>query len=449
MIIWDTFLKEQSKEFGYEAVKKWLRPLKIVRFDACNIFLEAQDAFQVMWFQEHIQQKANVSLKNNNGKPIKVHIRVKGEVTPQKKVETKVEEPSFSLKFDEIDPRFTFAHFANFPSNELELKVLAKTAGYDLEKGNLSEEGPDLKSYNPIYVFGPKGIGKTHLLMATAKVLQDRGLNAIYVRTETFTEHVVSAIKGAHMEHFREAYRKVDVLIVDDVHLLSNKKATQEEFFHSFNSLHLSCKQIILSANCSPFELKEIEPRLISRFEWGITLPLKGPKPEEVLELLLKRAEALDFKLPQKIADFLINTFTNNITTLNRALEALILRLHLNGGKAPLSVSLAKHLLGDLILEEERAALSPKKILKAVADYFELNVEELARASKEKELTKPRHLACYLCRTLLKMPYVKIGDIISRDHTTVMSSVKLVEKNLNENEPDYSRAINQLTKLLS
>jgi chromosomal replication initiator protein len=445
MIIWDTFLKEQSKEIGYEAVKKWLRPLKIVRFDACNLYLEAEDAFQIMWFKEHIEEKASHSLKNNNGKPIKVHIKVKGEIPPLKKTQEKEEEPQFTLRFDQIDPRFTFPHFANFPSNELTYKVFSKIAGY-------TEEGaqePELKTFNPVYLFGSKGLGKTHLLMATAKELQKKGLDVLFVKTETFTEHVVSAIKSAKMAEFREAYRKVDVLIVDDVHLLSNKKATQEEFFHSFNSLHLSNKQIILSANSSPQDLKEIEPRLVSRFEWGITLPLVTPAKEEVLKIILTRAQALDFKLPQKIAEFLVETFTNNITTLNRALEALILRLHLNGTKNPLSISLVKHLLSDLMIEEERSALSPKKILKIVSDYFELEQEELTSPSREKELTKPRHIVCYLCRSLLKMPFIKIGDFIGRDHTTVMSSVKLIETHLKNNDPEYLKLIENIKKTIN
>jgi chromosomal replication initiator protein len=447
MQAWEQFLQIQEAELGAETVKKWLRSLKVKRFDACNLYLEAKDSFQALWFEEHIRSKAQVKLVNGNNKKIQIHLSIANAVAPQKrKAKSKKEwaPPTFQLVFDDLDPLCLFENFVVTEENILAHKLL---------KEIVAPEGAgstQLGTFNPIYIYGPGGSGKTHLLTSMAHALQARGLKTIYARAETFTEHVVSAIRAGEMSTFRQAYRNIDVLLIDDVHVFSRKGATQEEFFHTFNTLHLANKQIILTASCSPQELQLIEPRLVSRFEWGIVLPISTVKQEEMEQILALKMQALHFPLPDAISQFLIETFTSNPKALMRALQALVLRLHLDAQNtsSTLTIPAIKTLLADLLAEEEKSTITPQKIIRAVAEYFGIRTEDILGKAQTRECVLPRQLAMHLCRHHLKLPFMKIGELFSRDHSTVMSSVKQVQKNLDGNQADIVGSWHAILKKL-
>lgn len=454
MQAWENFLAKQENELGQETVTKWLKPLKVLRFDACNLHLEAQDSFQVLWFEEHIRQKVNSKFINNNNKKIKIHLSVADSVkvpifskTKEKKGKESTSQyspPPFSLTFSELNPHYTFKQFVVSESNNF---------AYQLLKEVSSEKNKKTDTFNPIYVYGGTGTGKTHLLISCAHAMKKKGLNIIYAHADTFTEHVVSAIRAGTMSTFRQAYRNIDVLILDNVHVFSRKGATQEEFFHTFNTLHLHGKQIILSANCSPQELQLIEARLISRFEWGVVLPLEMLKKDEMAQVLQNRAAALNFELSPEVADFLLNTFVSNVKSLIKALEALILRSHLNenGSKSKstdITEAIAKNFLADLMIEEEQAAVTPTKIIQAVAEHHGLRPEDILGKAQTRDCVLPRQMAMYLCRDKLGMPFVKIGDLFSRDHSTVMSSVKQIKKILEGADKEVEGSLTKITKKL-
>lgn len=433
MHAWQKFLKALEADLGPETVNQWLRSLTILKFDACNLYLEAKDTFQALWFEEHIRQKTQTKLLNNNNKRIKVHLSIAN--APQK-TQTKNKKdspppvpPKFTLGFDEIDPYFTLDLFVSNEKNSLTHKLFCGLNGE-----NKSIPSTELGIFNPIYVHGPSGSGKTHLLMATAHALRAQDKKVIYARAETFTEHVVTAIRAGEMSVFRQAYRNIDVLIIDDVHGFSRKGATQEELFHTFNSLHLAGKQIILSANCSPAELQFIEPRLVSRFEWGIVLPIEPLEQDSLAQLLQKKMEALNFPLHSKIVTFLIETFNSNIKSLIKAFEALILRSHMRQNSSTLTLTLAKQLLADLMQEEQRAIITSDKIIQKTVEHFGICSEDVLGKSQSRNFVIPRQIAMYLCRHHLKMPFMKIGDLFSKDHSTVMSSVKVVQKGIDQND---------------
>src|SRR6267154_1330658 len=217
----------------------------------------------------------------------------------------------------------TLENFVIGIDNQVMFHFFCELVGYN-PKEEKSDIPPTIGILNPIYLWGGAGCGKTHLLIALAQAFCKKGLNALYARAETFTEHVVSAIRASEMQSFRKAYRHVDVLLIDDVHLFARKNATQEEFFHTFNTLHTSGRQIILSSKYSPALLEEIEPRLVSRFEWGINIHFEKLKSEELKEMLLKRCTSLNFRLSDEVINFLVQIFQSS-KSLNRALEALIL----------------------------------------------------------------------------------------------------------------------------
>lgn len=448
MRAWEDFLGLQEKELGGSVVNQWLRPLKVLRFDACNLYLEAGDSFKAVWFEEHMRHKVQMHLFNNNGKPIKVHLSVASQ-KQKENANKKASAPTstFKLTFDTVSADFSFPHFITSQGNLLAYKLLCEACGYQPKSENLP------LSFNPIYLFGRSGTGKTHLLSATANFLKEQGYHAIYVRADTFTEHVVNAIRSGEMQTFRKAYRHADALLIDDIEILSRKGATQEELFHTFNTLHTEGKQIIVSSHCSPQELKYIEPRLVSRFEWGIVVPMQGISKEEMQQVLLQKARRVQFPLHEGVVEFLLETFNHSTKNLVRALEALVLRTHLNQGlgttqQLPLPLNSVKHILADLILEEEKAILTPEKIVKSVAEHYGIRTDDILSKSQSRECVLPRQIAMHLCRHHLHLPYIKIGDLFSRDHSTVMASVRLVEKGLEEKNLEILGSINSILKKL-
>lgn len=471
MQTWDIFLKEQEQAFGKETVNRWLRTLHVQRFDACNLYLEGKDSFQTLWFEEHIRPKLKTFV-NNNGTPIKVHLAIKGSGRPvadkneggkEKKTAKKKKETitsSFTITFEELDPTHTLDEF--IPTSE---NLIVTKLQEELEAGltaarteQLSEKKPfsiPKQFVNPIYIYGSHGAGKTHLLQALAQKFKGLGLQVIYARCELFTDHVVRAIRAAEMAKFREVYRRADVLIIDDVHALAKKAATQEEFFHTFNTLHTAGKQIILSANVSPQNLQAIEPRLISRFEWGISLPLFPLEKREIVELIEKRSKFLNLPLHERTVEFLVETFPSNTKAIMRALHALMLRAHLQekapkaGVKPSITAIQAKALLADIIEEENDKKLVPEKIIHTIAEFYGITEEDILGKSQSRDCMLPRQISMYLCRHLLKLPYMKIGDLFTRDHSTVMSSIRGIDKQLNSDSADLRATLNLLEQRLA
>lgn len=453
MQAWEDFLKLQEKELGTDTVAKWLRTLKVLRFDACNLYLQAKDSFQALWFEEHIRHQLQSKFFNNNNKRIRIHLSTtndRPEEKPQAK-KSKAPETStsnhltpFSISFEELDPYCSFDNFVTTDGNLLGFKLLHELCTHPTNSDTGQLPAP---TFNPIFLHGHRGVGKTHLLMACAHELKKRQLKVIYSRAETFTEHVIKAIRAGEMQTFRKAYRNIDVLLIDDVHVLSRKSATQEEFFHTFNTLHLEGKQLVLTSNCAPQELKFIEPRLVSRFEWGIVLPLT-PLPKEKLRIFLQnKSRSLHFELQKDVTEYLIETFPSSAQALSRAIEALSLRSHLDEHAPPtskLTIDRVQAYLSDLIVEEQHAAITPQKILQTVAEFYGIRTDDILSKSHAREYTLPRQVSMYLCRSQLNMPYMKIGDFFSRDHSTVMTSVKQIRKQLDTTNKELSGSIGSI-----
>lgn len=448
MQAWDEFLVLQEAELGIETVHKWLKSLKILRFDACNLHLEAKDSFQAMWFEEHIRQKIQTQFVNNNSKKIKVHLTV-ANAAPRKAKDTKrgnqktPSTPQFTLSFDDLDPFCTFENYTASEKNVLAEKLLRSLS-------DSSDSSSQLGTFNPIYIHGSPGTGKTHLLMSTAHALQQKGLRVLYARAETFTEHVVSAIRLGEMSTFRQAYRNKDVLIIDGVQVFSKKGATQEELFHTFNTLHLENKQILLSANCAPAELQHIEPRLVSRFEWGVVLNLFPLDREDLAKVLHQKANFMKFPVHAKVIDFLLDHFTSGCKSLIKALEALTLRAHMGGQAArhtgTITVAMAKQILQDLLAEEQQRVLTAEKAIQLIAEVFGIKADDIMGKAQTRDCVFPRQLAMHVCRHKLKMPFTKIGELFSKDHSTVMTSVKLIHQGLEANDKEIFGAYQSIQK---
>lgn len=444
MRAWEQFLDIQEEDLGKGVVDKWLRSLKVLHFDAGNLFLEATDPFQIMWFEEHVRKKVKDGLSNNNNRAIKVHLAL-SKLIPAKQKKTKKQaskpaEKAFGLAFDALDPLYSFESFIDSKENTFALRAL---------KEALTTNGHP--PFNPLFLYGKEGSGKTHLLKASARLLLSKGLKPLYCSAETFTDHVVSAIRAAEMTHFRNAYRMADALIIDDVDILGRKWATQEELFHTFNTLHTQGKQIILASSCTQKDLQYIEPRLVSRFEWGLSLPLKSPSKDLLKGILEEKGKRMNFGLKPRVIDFLVDTFTSSPSASVRALEALILRSHIEGVRthtAQINLSLPElgRILHDLIQDEEAKVLTAAQIVKTVADYYGIRKDDILGKSQTRECALPRQIAIYLCRTKLDMPYMRIGELLSRDHSTIMSSFKLIQKGVEASDPNIAPIVSFLDR---
>lgn len=399
---WQEFVSELEHELGSNTIQEWMP--KVTRFDAGNIYLEAKDSFQISWFNEHIKPRLK-GFHNYNQRPIKIHLEtIKKNVA---KVETF--QKKFEINSDPIDPEMSLENFINIENNCVISKLLEETASAN-------------PIYNPIFIFGPKGAGKTHLLIGAALLCKKNGKRVFYVKAETFTEHVIQAIRLSQMRDFRKIYRNIDLLIIDDIQDFAKKWATQEEFFHTFNTLHTEGKQIIISSNTSPMKLTEIEPRLISRFEWGISLPLEKTEPSLLLDM---KAKIWNMPLNKDLKEFLLKKCPQDPIM---ALQAL----HVRSKGENVSLLVAEKLIKDLIQIEEKVILTPDMIITKTANHYGITSDDILGKSQMKEFAFPRQVAMYLCRKHLKIPFQKLGEIFGRDHSTVMSSFKQIEKAADE-----------------
>ncbi|AAF39363.1 Chromosomal replication initiator protein DnaA 1 [Chlamydia muridarum str. Nigg] len=445
MRAWEEFLLLQEKEIGTDTVNKWLRSLKVLCFDACNLYLEAKDSFQVTWFEEHIRHKVKANLINNNGKPIRVRVTSLDKSTPFKESQIQQEKTAyFTMQYGDIDPQMSFANFLVTPENDLPVRILQEFA-------KVSEQGKGFP-FNPIYLFGPESSGKTHLMQAAVGILREAGVKTLYVSSQLFTEHLVSAIRSGEMQRFRAFYRNVEALFIEDIEVLSGKGATQEEFFHTFNSLHTEGKLIVISSIFAPGDLKAMEERLISRFEWGIAVPVSPLTREGLKSFLERRIEQLNIRIEETALDFLIQALSSHIKSLLHALTTLAKRV----AYKKLSHQLlyqgdVEALLQDVLQAAEHIRLTPSGIVRATAQYYGVSPENILGRSQSREYVLPRQVAMFLCRQKLSLSYVKIGEVFSRDHSTVISSIRAISQKLDEDdrESDVSCGVQELTKRLS
>ncbi|MBQ8510137.1 MAG: chromosomal replication initiator protein DnaA [Clostridia bacterium] len=300
-------------------------------------------------------------------------------------------------------------------------------------------------AYNPLFIYGPSGLGKTHLLYAIINHIRNTRpeLKIVYVKGEEFTNQLIDSISKKTPEQFREKYRTADVLLIDDIQFIAGRDSTQEEFFHTFNALYEDHKQIILTSDRPPRDIKTLEDRLKSRFEWGITADIQPPDADLRAAILKKKASAMNIQLSNDVVNFLAENLKSNIRQMEGAIKKLGALSLLTG--TPISIELAKNSIADLMTGGEPVSVTIDRILEKVAKKNGMTVDDIKSSKRNKEIAHARHIAIYLVRKLTDISLPQIGKLFKRDHTTVLNSLKTVERELGSNS-EIDIEVNELMK---
>ena len=344
------------------------------------------------------------------------------EEKPAKKKKTSV--PSEYL--GNLNPKYTFDTFVVGPTNKMAHAVSVAVA-----------ESPG-GSYNPLFLYGGAGLGKTHLMHSIAHhIINNRkDLRVLYVTSEKFTNELIDSLKHDKNKEFRDKYRNIDVLLIDDIQFIIGKESTQEEFFHTFNELHEAKKQIVISSDKHPREISTLEERLRSRFEWGITADIQPPDYETRMAILKKRAELENLEIDSEVMQYVATNITSNIRELEGALNKICVFANLEN--RPVTLSLAEEALKDII--ETQKEITPEFIMEVVAEHYNITVSDILSRKKNKEIANPRQICMYLSRKYTNSSLQAIGKIMgNRDHTTVIHACEKVTEDLNGDHGDELR----------
>jgi chromosomal replication initiator protein len=419
--VWDDALTRIETKVNNYSFHTWFSHTSLVRDDGSTVFVRVNDHAAVEWMHKHYTALIGEAL-TEIGRPRATVVFLPEGTTPSAAddpglVIPQAAEPSTDPRSptDGLSPRYSFETFIVGASNQFAHAACRAVA-----------ETPS-RSYNPLFLYGGVGLGKTHLMHAIGHYIltHSPGLKLTYISAERFMNEVINAIRYDRILEFRERYRSVDILLVDDIQFIVGKERTQTEFFHTFNALHDAQKQIILSSDCPPHQITELEERLRSRFEWGLIADIQPPDLETKIAILKRKADAEGVFLPDDVALFIAGRIKSNIRELEGSLIRLLAFGSLTGRE--LSLALAQEALRDVIRQEERA-VTIDMIQKFVADYYQLKMAELKSRNNSKSVAMPRQVAMYLCKALTNASLPEIGKSFGgKHHSTVIHSVRKVE----------------------
>ncbi len=419
---WQSVLGQLQMEMPRASFDTWVRDTRPLSFDGGVMTVGVRNAYARDWLDSRLSNTVSRLLVGIMDANVAVNFVVEGEEereTPGAAEQAEVMNDAAPMgaraRNMSLNPRYIFDTFVVGAGNRLAQAACLAVA-----------EKP-ARAYNPLFLYGGVGLGKTHLLHAIGNACNARGLNVLYVSSEEFTNDMISAIRTHTTQAFREKYRSADVLLVDDIQFIAGKESTQEEFFHTFNTLHGQDKQIIVSSDRSPKSLVTLEERLRSRFEWGLTADIQPPDLETRLAILRSKAERTGRYVPDDVLQEIARRVQSNIRELEGALNRIIAFADLSG--STLNASLVNVALSDLL--PQRAELQPQAVIDAVARFFNLSVEKLLSADRSRNVALPRQLAMYILREDVKVSLPQIGEVIGgRDHTTVMHGIKKIESGI-------------------
>ena len=441
--LWPQVLDQVRAELSEQSFSTWFSPITCVDISGEKVTLGVPDQFSVDWIRDHYQNlivSSVSSLLGTSERPA-LHMEIVEGVekkTPaherrSERPETPLDLPKTSLS--SLNSTYTFENFVVGSGNRF-----AQAAAFAVS------ESP-AKRYNPLFIYGSSGLGKTHLMQAIAHELIQRspGAKALYTSSEKFVNQLVQAIQNRTQVAFRNRYRSVDILLIDDIHFIAGKEATQEEFFHTFNALYDDHKQIVVSSDRPPKDIPGLEERLIGRFAWGLVVDVQPPDLETRLAILRKKVARDKTRVPDDVLNFIASKIKSNIRELEGALLRVLAFASLTG--ASVTVEAAQGILKDSLLEEYKK-ITIDLVQKKTAEYYDISISDMRVKRRSKTIAFPRQVAMYLVKQLTSASLPEIGrQFGGKHHTTVLHSINKIEE-LRRNDKDLNRTIAKLMDAL-
>lgn len=417
--LWPEIKDKIRASLNEQSFQTWFSPVEFHGFENNILLLSVPDEFYADWLKQHYEELVRDAATLLGSRP-EIRFVVKqpaGLTTATSRLTPKTESaPNQTQNQHGLNANFTFDRFVVGPSNRFAHAASVAVA-----------EAP-AKAYNPLFIYGPVGLGKTHLMQAVAhKMVQERSdAKVLYISSERFTNLLITAIQNRSMPRFRERFREADILLVDDIHFIAGKESTMEEFFHTFNTLYDAHKQIVVSSDRPPKEIPALEERLISRFAWGLVTDIQPPNLETRVAILQSKLERTNTHMPQDVLFFIANHIKSNIRELEGALVRISAYSSLTN--TPINLAMTREVLKDTV-REESGRISIETIQKEVADFFHVKISDMRAKRRSKNIAHPRHVAMFLVRELTSHSLLEIGQYFGgRDHSTVLHACGRIEE---------------------
>ncbi len=434
--VWQSCLKTIEETVGTQVFELWFKPIKVMQIKEQQATIELPNRFYREWIEEHYPNIIPDVITGILKRQIAVKYKVaekQGAGTRRVEAQMEGRKARLASRGIYLNPKYTFENFIIGPSNQFAgaaAKAVTNALG---------------KTYNPLFIYGGVGLGKTHLLNAIGNHTIDRSpdIKLIYIPAEQFTNEFVYAMRNDKMGAFKEKYRNADILLIDDIQFIAGKTGTQEELFYTFNALYESQKQIVISSDRPPKEITPLTDRLKSRFTWGLIADMQPPDVETKLAILWEKAKMEGITLADDVAHYLASRIRSNIREMEGCLIRLGAHASLTGQK--INLDMAKEILKDIIQEDEEL-ITIEKIQKVVCEYYGIKVQELKARNRSREIAVPRQVAMYLSKQMTDTSLSEIGKSFGgKDHSTVIHSCKQVEAKKTTNE-EFNRRIETLIR---
>jgi chromosomal replication initiator protein len=427
---WRSVLGEIEVTAGRSSYVTWLRNARLLTYEDGQFVIGLPNGYAKEWVEQRMLSDLKRMLSERLGRSVALTLVVMsqshaGGAATEGALLREPAPARMDDANDGLQKRYTFEAFVVGSGNRMAHAAAMAVAEAPAER------------YNPLFLYGGSGLGKTHLLHAIGNYVRQRNLQCRYVTSETFTNELISAIRSNSQEAFRNRYRSVDMLLMDDVQFIAGKESTQEEFFHTFNALHNNNKQIVLTSDRAPKMMVTLEERLRSRFEWGLMVDIAPPDLETRMAILQHKLAQMKRSIPPEVIEFVAKQIQSNVRELEGALTRLLATSDMTG--RPITVQFARDTLADLV--GRRAHITPSQVIETVAKFYNISVAEMVSPARNKELVQPRQVAMYLIRQETDASLLEIGNLLGgRDHTTVLHGIERIKDRL-ETEEQLRREI--------
>jgi chromosomal replication initiator protein len=429
--IWDEVMKLLADEMTSVSFGTWIETINPISIEKNNIVLEVPTEFNLGIIKSRYKDLLQNAVKLVTHRDLEVELTLKASEAKSQS-SPQIDENTQALSI--LNPKYTFNTFVKGNGNQLAHAAALAVA-----------EAP-AAAYNPLFIYGGVGLGKTHLMHAIGHYIIEQNSNSkvLYTSSEKFTNELINAIRDDKNEEFRNKYRNIDVLLIDDIQFIGGKDRTQEEFFHTFNALYESNKQIVMTSDKPPKEILTLEERLRSRFEWGLIADIQAPDTETRIAILQKKSQLERYDIPNEVLEYIASNIESNIRELEGALNRVIAYASLTGNN--ITLELAQDCLKQILSSFSVANINHNTIMKVVSRYYDITPDQLTTQKRSRDVAYPRQIAMYLCRELTGMSLPKIGQVFGgRDHTTVMNACEKIQEEMDKNA-DLRRALTEMKR---